>query len=331
MTYEEFKKELYHNILLQEEVKDKQIKLYERKSICIEEQDLQIIKALNLSNYGIADSFIREDIICALWQQQNKLNMVHWKLRSLYERYKQEGWQSVIPEIVVRLEQVGTQSRMLFVEDNNYEECSERLILRPINFRRHRRELDNCIYWRLGDIALVLYGVLSDQGDDYITLKIHREITRRWNMSDEALLTNALYNSYEKMPPRLFLPGDVELRPDASKGVFMPEEQGISVKINNRNKWEGIRGYRLTNVRQLNGALAIFYPGVRKRLAEMLRGDYFVGFTSIHEAVIHPAYCKNLQDMKEAIQHINAVFDEQDMLTNRVYRYSCKRQELMEV
>ena len=331
MTYEEFKKELYHNILLQEEAGDKQIKLFERKTICYDMRDLQIVKALNVSNYGRADVLVRDDVICALWEQRGGIGMMHWKIRPLYERYKAEGWQSVLPEILMKLQLVGNRSRQLFAEGVSYEECSERLILRPINFKRYRSDLDNCIYWRYGDIALVLYGVFCDEGEDYITIKMRREMAGPWNMSDDSLLTNALMNSYERMPPRLFLPGDVELNPDPAKGVFMPEEKGIPVKINNKDKWEGIRGYRLTTVRQINGALAIFYPGVSQRLAEMLGGDYFVGFTSIHEAVIHPTSHKNLRDMKEAIQHVNAVFDEEDMLTNRVYRYSCKRKELLEV
>lgn len=331
MTYEEFKKELYRNILLQAEGKDKRIKLYERKTICSEMQDLQIIKALNVSCFGTADILIHEDVICALWERQGRLNMIHWKLRPLYERYKKEGWQSVLPEILVRLEQVGKGSSQLFAENASYEECSDKLILRPINYRRHRRELDNCIYWRYGDIALVLYGLLCDEGNDYVTIKIHRDMTAGWEQPDTRLLTNALLNSYEKMPPRLFKAGDFETKPDVSKGIFIPEEKASSLPINPSDRWEGLRGYRLTTVRQLNGALAMFYPGVRKRLAEIMGGDYYVGFTSIHEAVIHPVRFKNPNDMKEAIQHINAVFDEQEMLTNRVYRYSCKREELLEV
>lgn len=331
MTYEEFKKELHRNILQQEAGQNIQIKLYERKKICAEMEDLQVIKALNASCFGTEDVQVKEDVICALWEQNGRLNLMHWKLRSLYESYKREGWQSVLPEIIIKLQQVGSKSEQLFAGNASYEECFDRLILRPVNFHRYKRELDNCIYWRYGDIALVLYGVLRDEGDDYVTLKIHRDVTEGWNLSDDALLTNALLNCYEKMPPRLFRAGDFEMKPEAAKGVFMPEEKGRPVKIDSKNKWEAIRGYRLTTVRQLNGALAIFYPGVRKRLAELMGGDYFVGFTSIHEAVIHPVKHKNANDMKEAIQHINAIFDEQEMLTNRVYRYSCKREELLEV
>lgn len=331
MTYEEFKKELYRNILQQEEAKDKQIRLFERKSICVDVQDIQIIKALNLNCYGFADVVVHEDTICVLWEERERLGMMHWKVRPLFEQYKQEGWQKVLPEMISRIQQVGKNSQFLCVEGSNYEACSDRLILRPVNYMRHSQSLNNCVYWRYGDIALVLYGLISSVGDEYITTKIRREITERWDISKEQLLANALWNCYAKMPPRLFCAAEVINNPETERGVFMPGEEGIPVRINRKNRKEGIRGYRLTTKRQINGALAIFYPGVQERIAEILGGDFFVGFTSVHEAVIHPVSVKNLNDMKAAIQHVNAVFDEQDMLTNCVYRYSCKRKQLLEV
>lgn len=331
MTYEEFKKELYRNILQQEETKDKQVRLFERKSICVDTQDIHIIKALNVSCYGFADVVVHEDILCVLWGLQERLSMMHWKVRPLFEQYKQEGWQSVLPEIISRLQQVGKSNQFLFMENGSYEECSDRLILRPLNYLRHRQSLNNCIYWRYGDIALVLYGLVSDVDSEYITMKIKQEFTKRWDISNEQLLANTLWNCYAKMPPRLFRAEDMINNPEQEQGVFMSGEKGIAVRINRKNKREGMRGYRLTTTRQMNGALAIFYPGVKERIAEILGGDFFVGFTSVHEAVIHPVIHKNLNDMKAAIQHVNAVFDEQDMLTNRVYRYSCKRKQLLEV
>ena len=330
MTYEEFKRELYRNILQQEEG-DKQIRLFERRSICSDIKDLQIIKALNLSCYGVADLVVHEDILCILWGSSANRNIIHWKVRTLYERYKREGWQSVLPEIIVKLEEVGRNSRLFSMENASYEQCCDRLILRPLNMQQHRVELENCVYWKFGDIAMVLYGLLSDDGADYVSMKMRREITGRWNISDEKILIHALLNCYEKMPPRLFHAGEMTLNPEPDCGVFMSGEKGKRIVIQRNDRWDGIRGYRLTTTRQVNGALAIFYPGVKERLAKMMGGDYFVGFTSVHEAVIHPVHCKNLVDMKAAIQHINAVFDEQDMLTNRVYRYCCKRKHLLEV
>lgn len=328
MTYEEFKKELYRNLLQQEEAQDKQVRLFERKSICADIQDLKIIKALNLSCYGIPDAMVHEDTICIVWGPKERSGMLHWKVRPLYERYKKEGWQSILPELVMKMEQVGRNSKLLFLESGTYEENCERLILRPVNYQRCRQSLNNCIYWRQGDIALVLYGEIHDDGKDYITMKVQREITKRWDMPDSSLLMNALLNSYLKMPPRLFRAEELMVRPGPEQGVFMPGDKGKAVRINRRNRLDGIRGYRLTTTRQLNGALAIYYPGVKERLGELLGEDYYIGFTSIHEAVIHPVSCKNPEEMKSAIQHINAVFDEQDMLTNHIFRYSRKRGEM---
>lgn len=331
MTYEEFKKELYRNVMQLEEAQDKVVKLFERKNICADMQDLKIIKALNLSCYGYSDVVVHEDAICVLWGQCERINLMHWKMRPLYEKYKREGWQSILPEISMKLQQVSRDGEKLFRENGTYEENSDRLILRPVNLEKCRESLNNCIYWKYGDIALVLYGLIRDDGDNYITMKVPREFTQGWEVADKKMLTNALLNCYSKMPPRLFLAEDMMCNPEYEKGVFMPGEKGRQVVIHKKDRWEGMRGYRLTTTRRLNGALAIFYPGVKERLAEMLGGDYFIGFTSIHEAVIHPVAFKNVNEMKEAIQHVNAVFDEQDMLSNRVYRYSCKRKALLEM
>ena len=111
----------------------------------------------------------------------------------------------------------------------------------------------------------------------------------------------------------------------------MPGEKGNSPIIAKDNPEEGMRGYRLTTVSMKNGAIAIFYPGVMERLGELLGGDYYVGFTSVHEAVIHPIRYKNPDEMQASIRHINAVFDEKDMLSNQVYRYYKKKRKIMEI
>ena len=45
------------------------------------------------------------------------------------------------------------------------------LILRPLNLDFYRSELVNVPYIRIGDVALVLYCVLSHLGGDYFTTK----------------------------------------------------------------------------------------------------------------------------------------------------------------
>ncbi len=329
--YEEFKRELYRNVVQQTASEGKIIRLLERRMVCADAESIRMIKLINFADYGAEDLALREDILCAAWGKGDLVNMKYWRIRLLYERFLREGWQSVLPEIVVRLQEAGAGNEEMPLWNARYEQSRYSHILRPLNYHYSRPELENCIFWRFGDIALVLYLLIHETSEDCMTMKLNRGMTERWAMSDEVLLTNALLNTRAKMPPRIFLGDDIRYGYGEKEGIFMPEDGDISAEIHPEEELEGLHGYRLTTTRWLNGAMAVFYPYVKERLAELIGGDYFVGFTSIHEAVIHPVQHKILSEMKAAIQHTNAVFDEREMLTNRVYRYCAARRELVEV
>lgn len=329
MTYEEFKRELFRNVSLQGSGRGRQVQLLEKG-----ETDKE--RGLFFPNhegglYGRMGKMVNEDYLCVQWDRRNPLTMKSWNIHSLYERYKQEGWQGVLPELAEGLGGTYYPEIERREETGGYENSSRQFILRPQNYMLNREELSDCIYWRFGEIALVLYAQLGDVGKEYVTIKMRRSMTEKWRVRPEKMLTDALLNSYAKMPPRIFLAGDIRFSYGWRDGVFMPGEPGEKAVIIPEDEEEGLRGYRLTTTKRKNGAIAIFYPGVQARLGEILKGDYLVGFTSVHEAVIHPANLKNPNKMQASIRHINTVFDEQDMLTNAIYRYSRKRGKLLEI
>lgn len=329
MTYEEFKRELYRNLQQGELSKGKEILLWEKGVIFTDVERAAMLRMINRSEYGREETVVREDILCIKWKKQGAISMLHWKVHSVYETYKKEGWQGVLPQMIAKIQTLDHVSPKIAAE--KYETDSDKLIIRPLHYPRCRQELEKGVCWIFGDIALVLYLLIMDEGEDYITVKIQRSMIDKWDVSDEILLTNALLNSYAKMPPRLYYGTDFRADHDRDYGVFMPEERGHGIAVHPEDEWEGRFGYILTTTKRLNGAIALFYPGVKERLAELMGGDYYVGFTSIHEAVIHPACHKGLSEMKDGIQQTNICFEPREMLTNRVYRYSCKRKELIEV
>lgn len=337
MTYEEFKRELFRNVSLQESGHGRRIQLLEKGEVEKESARMRMEdRGLFFPHheegmYGTRGKMVKEDYLCVQWDRRNPLSRKSWNIHSLYERYKQEGWQGILPELTEGLGIVYYSDADGQSETDSYERSSRQFILRPLNYMLNREELSDCIYWRFGEIALVLYAQLGDIGKDYVTMKIRRFMTEKWRVTPEKMLTDALLNSYAKMPPRIFLAGDIRFSYGWKDGVFMPGESGEKAVIIPEDEEEGLRGYRLTTTKRKNGAIAIFYPGVQARLGEILKGDYLVGFTSVHEAVIHPANLKNPNKMKASIRHINTVFDEQDMLTNSVYRYCRKRGKLLEI
>lgn len=329
--YMEFKKELYFNVLQQEASKGKKVRLLETRMICTDVESIRMIKLINFACYGEEDMVVKEDFLCVSWGSTDLAGMKYWRVRPLYERFLKEGWQGVLPGIVVKLQEGGGLRDSHSPWHDSYEQSRSRHILRPLNYFYNRRELENCIYWRFGDIALVVHELIHETPDDCMTMKVNRGMTESWQLPNEVILADTLLNTRAKMPPRMFHGEEIRFGYSDRAGVFMPDDGRVSIHINAEDELEGIHGYRLTTTRWLNGAVALFYPWVKERLAEMIGGDYYVGFTSIHEAVIHPVHHKILGEMRAAILHTNAIFDEREMLTNRIYRYCAARRKLLEV
>lgn len=332
MTYEEFKGELYRFIMQQEMDDGKKIMLLERGFTSHDPQLLSMIRYINKVTAGKEDNVVRTDYIYVIWGEGQVRGMMNWGVRELYEKYRHSSWEGVLPELLTKIKNAGQSMEWLKLDKGGYKKCRNRLIVRPIHYENNRYELDSCIYKRFGDIALTLYGLVADDEDDYVTMKITRTLIEEWDMGDRTLLEEALKNTCTLMPPRLFYCTDLKKKHDWYDGVFMPEElvEGeSSFMINSENGLEGSLGYRLSTTRGINGAIALFYPGVKQRLAEMIGGDFLVGFTSIHEAIIHPAVHQNAANMRESIKDINAVFPKEEMLSNQVFRYDARTEELL--
>lgn len=262
------------------------------------------------------DIRMTEGKLCICWNTAEKNCVAQWELRKLYGEFQRSGWRCVIAGIE---EQIRVQ-RFVY---------TYHVVVRPLNFTRRREELVNGVYKRFGDISLVLYASLFENEDE-VMMQISRDTVRKWKMPEKTLLEEALRTTCALCPPRLYRSTDMQGTADSEEGIFMPEESGRKICIQNDEK-EGIQGYRLTALGCANGAVALFYPGVLERLAELFGGDYYIGFTSVHEAVVHPVRYKVLQEMKTAILRANVLCDSREMLTDKVYRYCCHQGRMVEV
>ncbi len=202
-------------------------------------------------------------------------------------------------------------------EESTYDRVKGDLILRPLNYQHVKRDLKDVPYTRIGDIALVLYAVMAHTGEDYFTAKMHRSQMKRWEKDEKAVLEEALVNTSFLYPPRLYSVEDL-LAWDQKKpedGQFMSPDGKIRIK-------KGMRGYILTNTLEINGAIALFYPGVARQIAESFGEDFYVAFTSIHEAQIHAASMISPEVIRSSLRDTNRQCNRSaEVLTNRVYCY----------
>ena len=331
MTYRDFKEQLYHCLLELETTKRAEIGILE-KGICYEDETaLNVIRAVNLSEKGREDRMLKVDLLYAVWRDQDYDCMLYWPVRQYFERFKTEGWQSILPELAVAISRKDPKNGIDRESDNSFVEHRANLILRPLHLPLYEEELGVSLYWNFGEIALVLYLLVFDDPENFISMKLERNMTDKWHRRDEVLLTGALLNCCSRMPARLYKAQDALDYYDERGGVFMPGEKGIPIHIDPADQRQGEIGYRLTTSRRVNGAVAIFYPGVKERLAELFEDDFYVGFTSVHEVCIHPVKHKRLSDVRAAVYHDHAVIEKRNILTDKLYRYVALRGELMEV
>ena len=78
-----------------------------------------------------------------------------------------------------------------------------------------------------------------------------------------------------------------------------------------------------TITNQINGAVAIFLPGVAKRLGEMMGNDLYIAFTSMHEAAIHNCEKVYPETIRESLKDLNREMpSDDDFLSEKVYYYN---------
>lgn len=333
MTYEAFKKQLYDSLLELETAQKAKIGILRQGEGYEDKTAVQVIRAVNLSEKGREEDVLKGDLLYATWDQEAGKDsdwMLYWPLRKYYERFKAEGWQGVLPELAAAINRDGRRESSLPAEHDTYLQHRANLILRPLPATEGRAELEDCIYWLMGDIALALYLLVYDDPVNFLSLKLDRTITERWHKTDAVLLTGALLNCMSRMPPRLYYAQSDKKYYDEKGGVFLPGEKGVPIKIDPWDQNQGNVGYHLTTSRRNNGAVAIFYPGVKERLAQLLNGDYYVAFTNVNEVSIYPVRHKLLSSLKEEVDHNVAVTGKNQFLSRKVYRYVELRRELVE-
>lgn len=90
---------------------------------------------------------------------------------------------------------------------------------------------------------------------------------------------------------------------------------------------EHVRTICLTTKNRMNGAVAACYPGVLKKIAEKLKSDLYLVFTSVHEVMIHSV--NELLETGFASDDLLAILTETmdeatpepDVLTHDIYKY----------
>ena len=255
-------------------------------------------------------------------EEEHGKGSVLLKAASLKKVYEEKGWDAVISIAVenIRYAQyiknsAGELTDSLF----SYEKVKDRLIIRPLNLKNNRTKLEGCVYRVFEDIALVLYAIVLDDRENGIlnTIKVPFTVFEEWGIDFDELLKITMNNTGTYALPRLYTNiFDIEHTPEHESAFMAKDFKTRRLKPDNVAL--------VTTNRKTNGAIAMFYPGVKEKLAEMFDDSFYVAFTSIHEAMIHKKGSIDPTSIKRNVTETNRIFGPDDTLSDKVFFFDRK-------
>ena len=271
------------------------------------------------------DEKLAEDSILAVLCGDGEDRFVYRILPGeLYRRY-QEGspMEDILKEItdgIRNAERLGLGEKMM--ETKVYEKVKGSLFVRPMNYERNRKKLQDTVYRRNGDIALALCHKIAEEDGRLMSGYIPASTAERWGMDEDRVFEEALENTIRILPPRVLC---------FEKMLFHEDYQGDDLMDDGYELSESqkIMGICVTVALKCNGAAAVFEPGVAKRLSDLMGGDLYIAFTSIHEAMVHNAEMTDLKGIRTAVRETARDYTrEEEFLSLHIYRYSREKDRI---
>ena len=238
-------------------------------------------------------------------------------VKDLYERCMEgSSMESILYSVQEEIEKLKTVNMLEGkMTPDSYQKIKKYLFVKPLNKKEHSLEMEDAVHEDAGDIACVLYMMLSNTNEYFTDIKIKNQHLKQWKMTKEAVMEEALKNTCQMTPPFIYTNGK-----NKSGGSFM--DNGAFCL----SKSDKVMGVQLCTNAKENGAVSVFFPGVLQRLAQLMESDLYILFTSRNESSIYSVNESNLEDIKDELHIMETDYDNgiwyEDSLSEELYYYS---------
>lgn len=200
MEYLTFVEELKKHILKNEKwnISEENYKFYPDGYNAESDIEKEFIRNTNVKyNRVESDTLIGDFINLTVTLEGRTDTYCRFSAKELYNEYQEYGWERVdfiISENIKLASFYSPDEIMKNITD--YEFIRNRLIVRPINFTDNKYELKDCVYKKIGDIALVLYVLLYDDEKMGLgTVKAQKAFIDKWEKDYGEIWEDALRNT----------------------------------------------------------------------------------------------------------------------------------------
>ena len=281
----------------------------------------QLLNALNLQEQQIffkkkaIDN--KDRLFVEAFENSSGKQLCGIDVKDLYERCMEgSSMESILYSVQEEIEKLKMVSMLEGkMTPDSYQKIKKYLFVKPLNKKEHSLEMEDAVHEDVGDIACVLYMMLSNTNGYFTDIKIKNQHLEQWEMTKEAVMEEALKNTCQMTPPFIYTNGK-----NKSGGSFM--DNGAFCL----SKSDKVMGVQLCTNAKENGAVSVFFPGVLQRLAQLMGSDLYILFTSRNESSIYSVNESNLEDIKDELHIMETDYDNgiwyEDSLSEELYYYS---------
>lgn len=283
--------------------------------------------------------------ICALYEGKNIAPTVY--LNDFFRRYQAgESLGTLVKEIIHIIEQNQVSKNVNVDFFMNYEKVKKRLVFRLIHKDKNKELLKKIPYQTFGDLAVVCHCLLMTKEIGTGTILIYKEHLQAWKISEEQLFEDAKINSPRIEPQCILSMGEMvkNILEDAVTEQVeeiceeYPQDKEKLIERTMDNMIQEIEEnhipmYVLTNTGRYYGAACIVYPGVMKKISEMLQDDFYILPSSVHELIfIAKSEVEEVEFLNEMIRDVNqSHVAEEEWLSDHAYLYVQEEDALVSV
>ena len=239
-------------------------------------------------------------------------------LEEYYESYMAgRQLEQIVEDIVKLYEEIRLDRPWDCEAFRDYEGVKDRIVFKLVNTVKNRKFLSNVPHLAFLDLSIVFYVLVDVSEEGTAAMVINSIHANSWKIQTETLWEDAVKNV------RNLLPAEFVTMNHALKAL-MGQEDYDSGDLFLEEQQDYDQMYVLSNKFRNYGAACIAYPNVLEMIGQILKKDYYILPSSVHEVIIVPYsegfVCSKLDKM---VQEINSTqVEEEDVLSSHVYLYS---------
>ncbi len=198
----------------------------------------------------------------------------------------------------------------------DYDQAKDHLFIRVSNAEKNEELISKAPHKMVDDLVITCH-IAVDQGPNGMaSTVVNNDLMEHYGISEETLFKDAMEKAPEVMPVKIDSMYNVisGMMPEVMADDMLPDTPA-----------PGMTDMMIvTNQAMVNGASALFYPGVMDDISEKMGGNFVMLPSSTNEVIIVPDR-GDYQMLEHMVKDINSgCVDPKEQLSDHVYHYDSK-------